>query len=181
MMQNYRSTPQILAAANSLIEKNQNRIKKELAPTLPAGSPVLCHYAASAEGEADWIAGQIRQLRMQGIPYRDITVLYRAHHITRMVEEVFLREKIPYTIYSGVQFFNRSEIKDALSYLRMIAYQDDLSFLRVVNIPKRNLGKRRMAFLQEYAEQNHCSLYYALLHNLDDAVFKGTKARSLSL
>ena len=177
MMQNYRSTPQILAAANSLIEKNQKRIKKELAPTLPAGSPVLCHYAASAEGEADWIAGQIRQLRMQGIPYRDITVLYRAHHITRMVEEVFLREKIPYTIYSGVQFFNRSEIKDALSYLRMIAYQDDLSFLRVVNIPKRNLGKRRMAFLQEYAEQNHCSLYYALLHNLDDAVFKGTKAR----
>lgn len=177
MMQNYRSTPQILSAANSLIDKNQHRIKKALEPVLPSGGPVVCHYAASAEEEANWIAGQIQALGEQGIPYRDMTVLYRAHHVTRTVEEAFLREKIPYTIYSGVQFFNRTEIKDALSYLRMIAYQDDLSFLRIANVPKRNLGKRRIAFLQEFAGQNQCSLYNALLYHLDGDLFKGTKAR----
>jgi DNA helicase-2/ATP-dependent DNA helicase PcrA len=85
-----------------------------------------------------------------------MTVLYRAHYVTRTVEEALLREKIPYTIYSGVQFFGRMEIKDALSYLRMIAYRDDLSFLRIANVPKRNLGERRMKFLREYAAQNGC-------------------------
>lgn len=93
----------------------------------------------------------MKELHEAGTPYRDMTVLYRAHYVTRAVEEVLLGEKIPYTIYSGVQFFDRMEIKDALSYLRMIAYKDDLSFRRIVNVPKRNLGKRRMAFLQEYA------------------------------
>ena len=82
-----------------------------------------------------------------------MTVLYRAHYLTRTVEEVLQREKIPYTIYSGVQFFGRAEIKDALSYLRMIACQDDLSFLRIVNQPKRNIGERRRRLLQEQAAQ----------------------------
>ena len=81
-------------------------------------------------------------------------------------------------IYSGIQFFDRKEIKDALSYLRMIAYRDDLSFQRIANVPKRNLGQRRMAFLQEYAEQNKCSLYEALKANLDNALLKGTKAHA---
>ena len=112
----------------------------------------------------------------RGTSYREITVLYRAHYITRIVEEVFLREKIPYAIYSGVQFFNRMEIKDALAYLRLIAYKDDLAFLRVVNVPKRNLGERRIKFLQEYAVKHQCSLYIALETNLDNEIFKGTKA-----
>ena len=90
-----------------------------------------------------------------------MAVLYRAHYVTRAVEGVLLREKIPYTIYSGVPFFSRMEIKDALSYLRMLAYRDDLSFRRIVNAPKRNLGKRRMAFLEEYAAQQGCPLYRA--------------------
>lgn len=176
MMENYRSTPQILAAANSLIGKNHNRIKKELLPTLPAGDPAVCHYAANAGAEAVWIAEQIQALRGKGVPSREIAVLYRAHYVTRAVEEVLLREKIPYAIYSGVQFFGRMEIKDALSYLRMIAYQDDLSFLRIANVPKRNLGQRRMKFLQEYAAQNQCSLYEALIRTVEDELFKGTKA-----
>ena len=177
MMQNYRSTPEILAAANSLIEKNQFRIKKELLPTLPAGEPVVCHFAESQEAEAKWMAEKVQALHEAGTPYRDITVLYRAHYVTRTVEDVFLQETLPYTIYSGVQFFNRMEIKDALSYLRMIAYKDDLSFLRIANTPKRNLGKRRIAFLQEYAEQQSCSLYQALRDNLEEPIFKGTKAQ----
>ncbi len=177
MMENYRSTPEILAAANSLIDKNAHRVKKALLPTLPSGSPVVCHLAGSQEAEAGWIAGQIQELHRQGVPYREMAVLYRAHYVTRAVEEVLLREKVPYVIYSGVQFFDRMEIKDALSYLRMIAYQDDLSFRRVVNTPKRNLGKRRMAFLQEAAEAQGCSLYQALEDHVDGPLFQGTKAK----
>lgn len=176
MMQNYRSTPQIVSVVNDLIDKNKFRIKKNLMPTIADGMNVICHHADTSEREAMWIAEQIQALHGEGTSYREITVLYRAHYITRIVEEVFLREKIPYAIYSGVQFFNRMEIKDALAYLRLIAYKDDLAFLRVVNVPKRNLGERRIKFLQEYAVKHQCSLYIALETNLDNEIFKGTKA-----
>ena len=176
MMQNYRSTPQIVSVVNDLIDKNKFRIKKNLMPTIADGRKVICHHADTSEREAIWIAEQIQALHGEGISYREITVLYRAHYITRIVEEVFLREKIPYAIYSGVQFFNRMEIKDALAYLRLIAYKDDLAFLRVVNVPKRNFGERRIKFLQEYAVKHQCSLYIALETNLDNEIFKGTKA-----
>ena len=176
MMQNYRSTPQIIAAANSLIRKNRTRIPKDLLPVLPDGESVLCHHAKNAETEAEWISFQIRELHDSGAAYRDMAVLYRAHYVTRTLEEVFRRRKIPYTIYSGVQFFSRAEIKDALSYLRLIAYKDDLSFRRVANTPKRNLGERRMRFLQEYAARENCSLYEGLRRNLEDELFRGTKA-----
>ncbi len=179
MMQNYRSTPEIIAAANSLIQTNRDRIAKELLPTLSSGSAVICHFADNAQQEASWIASQILQLHEGGTAFRDITILYRAHYVTRSVEEGLLQNKVPYTIYSGVQFFDRIEIKDALSYLRLIAYHDDLSFRRVANVPKRNLGKRRMQFLEDYAEQNHCSLYEALSHTLEHAIFKGTQAEQL--
>ena len=180
MMENYRSTPEILAAANSLIEKNRERMEKDLIPTLPSGPPVWCHYADTQEEEAKWMAGEIKRLHEDGVPYQDITVLYRAHYVTRAVETVFLSEKLPYTLYSGTQFFNRAEVKDSLSYLRMIAYQDDLDFLRISHRPKRNLGKRRIAFLQEYAAREGCSLWQALLENLEESLLKGTKARQFA-
>lgn len=176
MMENYRSTPEILRAANSLISKNLLRMKKNLIPTLPSGGSVLCCHGENQEKEALWMAEQIKILKEKGVPYKDITILYRAHYLTRSIEQIFLKEEIPYTIYSGVQFFGRMEIKDALSYLRMIAYRDDLSFLRIANVPKRNLGERRMKFIQEYAGENSCSLYEALCRNLDQDIFKGTKA-----
>ena len=178
MMENYRSTPQILDAANSLIGKNTIRIKKDLIPTLPGGFVPVCHHAKTTAEEAQWIAEKIEDLHTQKqIPYRDITVLYRAHHVTRSVEEAFLKKEIPYTIYSGVQFFGRMEIKDALCYLRMIAYKDDLSFARVVNRPRRNMGERRMTFLREMAEAAKLSLYEALRRYIDNDIFKGTKAK----
>ena len=176
MMENYRSTPQILAAANSLIAKNTKRIPKELLPMLSDGGPVVCHFADRQDAEAKWISEEIKRLHEAGMPYSEITLLYRAHYVTRAIEQVFLQEKIPYTIYSGVQFYDRMEIKDALCYLRMIVYKDDLSFRRIVNAPKRNMGKRRMEFLQDYAEQHSCTLYQALQATLEDPVFKGTKA-----
>ena len=176
MMENYRSTQPILAAANSLIEKNKFRLQKRLLPLRSGGPPVVCHFADTQEAEAKWICNEIRRLQAEGADYGDITLLYRAHYVTRTIEQVFLQEKIPYTIYSGVQFFDRMEVKDSLSYLRMIAYKDDLSFRRIVNAPKRNMGKRRLAFLEEYAAEHGCTLYQALTETLDDPIFKGTRA-----
>ena len=176
MMENYRSTHQILNVANSLIDKNKNRIKKDLIPTLEQGQSTLCYTGNNAIDESMWIAGQIKELHEKGIPYKDICILYRAHYVTRTIEECFLKEKLPYTIYSGVQFFGRMEIKDALSYLRMIAYKDDLSFLRVCNIPKRNLGQRRVAYIKELSEKENTSLYQTLCNHIEDSIFKGTKA-----
>lgn len=178
MLKNYRSTPQILAAANSLIAQNKHRIEKELIPVLPDGKkPVFC-FAGNSEEEAKWIVSKIKELHDSGVDYRDITILYRAHYVTRPIEEALLTEKLPYHIYSGVPFFGRAEIKDALSYLRMIVSQDDLSFRRVINTPKRNMGRRRMAYLEEYAEKNGCTLYTALKQTVDDDIFRGTKARA---
>lgn len=177
MMTNYRSTPQILAAANSLIGKNKNRIKKDLEPTLPDGSPVVYYHARTTEAGARWVAAEIKALAAQGVKLGDIALLYRAHYVSRKLEEVLLKEDLPYRIYSGVQFFGRMEIKDALSYLRLVLYKDDLSFRRIANQPKRNIGQRRMRFLEEYAAEHAISLYSALERTIDDEVFKGTRAR----
>jgi Superfamily I DNA and RNA helicases len=177
MMRNYRSTPQILAVANSLIGNNKGRIKKELITELPDGAAVIYHHAKTAEEEARWIVQKIRELTDMGGKLSDVTILYRAHYLTRMIEEVFLKEEIPYMIYSGVQFFARMEIKDILSYLRLIVYQDDLSFLRIANVPKRNIGEQRMKFLQNYAQQNKCSLYSALEKSIGNEIFNNTKAK----
>lgn len=177
MLKNYRSTPQILAASNSLIEKNRRRIKKDLISECPDGRKPMLYFAKHTEDEAAWMVSQIKELHETGVNYRHMAVLYRAHYVTRPVEEALLKEKIPYHIYSGVPFFGRAEIKDALSYLRMIVSQDDLSFRRIVNLPKRNIGRRRMAFLEEYAAQNSCTLYHALKQTLDDDIFRGTKAQ----
>lgn len=177
MMENYRSTPQILAVANSLIDKNKFRMKKELIPTLNKGSCVICHSADNAQKEAQWISDEILKLKEMGVCAKDISILYRAHYVTRAIEETFIKREIPYTIYSGVQFFSRMEIKDALCYLRMIAYQDDLSFLRTVNSPKRNIGERRIKFIKEYANENNCSFFQALCDTIEDTIYKGTKAK----
>lgn len=177
MMENYRSTPQILRVANALIRKNRQRIEKEMIPMLPDGVPVVCHLAEDSTKEAEWMVKNIETLHQMGVAYNEMTVMYRAHYVTRTIEEVLLRSKIPYTIYSGVQFFGRMEIKDALCYLRMIVYKDDLSFRRIANVPKRNLGVRRMKFLEEYTEQHGGTLYDALVKNLEHEIFRGTKAR----
>lgn len=105
----------ILALANSLIAHNQNRMKKELVPTLPAGERVRCHFAASPEAEAQAIVNEIRALEERGVRLGDITILYRAHYVTRAMEEGLLKAQVPYTLYSGVQFYARKEVKDALS------------------------------------------------------------------
>ena len=176
MMENYRSTSQIIAVANSLIEKNKTRIKKDLLPKKEDGEKPLFYHATLQAAEASWIAKKIESLSKEGVSLGDIAVLYRAHYITRNIEEALLKEKIPYRIYSGIQFFERAEIKDTLSYLRMLVYRDDLSFRRVVNVPKRNIGQRRLQYLEEAAVKEQCSLYTALQRHLEDEIFRGTGA-----
>ena len=151
-------------------------MKKELIPVLPKGEQVICHLADTAQQESSWIAGQIADLCSRGIAHRDIAILYRAHYVTRPVEEELIRQKIPYVVYSGVQFFGRAEIKDALCYLRMLVYRDDLSFRRIVNQPRRNIGVRRMHFLEQWAQAHGCTLYEALQDTVDQDIFKGTGA-----
>lgn len=177
ILENYRSVPQVLDVANSLIAKNKERIPKDLVAVRKDHGPTVWRHAKSSAEEAQWIAQGVQSLHKAGVPYRAIAVLYRAHYASRSIEEAFLKARIPHTIYSGVPFFGRKEVKDALSYLRMIAYQDDLSFARVVNVPKRNMGKRRMTFLREEAENRDCSLYEALQLTIENEIFKGTKAK----
>ena len=177
MNRNYRSTPQILAVANSLIAKNRNRMEKNLAAQRPGGAPVVAHLAPSPEKEARWIADCIEKSRAsEGAALRDWAVLYRAHYVTRPLEEELVRRSIPYVIYSGVPFFARREVKDALAYLRLAVWRDDLSFARVANVPRRNLGEKRMAFLREKAEAEGRPLFETLKRHLEDPVFKGTGA-----
>ena len=177
MPKNYRSTPEILHAANSLIANNEQRIKKDLVPVKEHGPMVRCHEARTEAEEAQWVCEQIKALSKQGIEYRDIAILYRAHYITRSIEDVFIKEELPYTIYSGIQFYARKEIKDTLSYLRMIVFKDDLSFIRTVNTPKRNIGERRMKFLKNYAGENNITLYDTLKLHLEDELFRTTQAK----
>ena len=179
MTENYRSTPEVLGVANSLIEKNKQRIPKRLEAQRDVHGPTVWHHAKSPEEEAAWIAEGAQKLHEAGVEYRDMAVLYRAHYASRAVEEALMQAKVPYTLYSGVPFFGRREVKDALSYLRFVAYQDDLSFARVANVPKRNMGQRRMAFLREWADGHECTLYEALEQTIDDEIFKRTKAKQL--
>lgn len=173
---NYRSTPDILNAANSLIKKNTKRIPNEIVATRDANVLTVYNHSKTTKNEADWIGKQIKKLVESGIKYSEIAILYRAHFVSRSLEEVFLKEKIPYVLYSGIEFYKRKEIKDILSYMRMIIYADDLSFQRIVNEPKRNIGRKRMAFLVEYSETHNCSLYTALKDNLEVELIARTDA-----
>ncbi len=178
MDKNYRSTPNIINASNSLITKNKKRLDKKLVAMNQVEIPVIYHHARTTGEEAAWIAEQITTIVESGRKLCDIAILYRSHFISRSFEEVFIKQKIQYTIYSGIEFYKRKEIKDVLCYLRMAAYGDDISFARIVNLPKRNIGEKRMAFLKDYAEQNNCTLYQALQQNQEEELFAKTKAKA---
>lgn len=173
---NYRSTPDILAVSNSLIEKNRKRLPHRLEAAHAAGKmPVYVHSKTTGD-EAKWMTSEIQRLVESGAKYSDMAVLYRSHFVSRSIEESFIRTKIPYTLYSGIEFYKRKEIKDVLAYMRMLVYSDDLSFRRVINEPKRNFGKKRMSLLKAYAESHRCSLYNGLQDLLDDSSIKSTGA-----
>lgn len=177
MDKNYRSTPNILNASNSLIKKNQKRIEKELKPVKKEAIPVIYNHAKTVTDEAKWIVKQIRALQESGKSLSDIAILFRSNFVSRSFEEAFVREEIPYILYSGLEFYKRKEIKDILSYLRMIVFEDDLSFLRTVNEPKRNIGEKRIELIRNHAEEHGCTLYNSLKENMQEDLLVKSKAK----
>lgn len=174
---NYRSSPQILAASNALIARNRDRLEKQLHAVRKDGRKPLYFHAKTGQLEADWITAQMRAMHDGGVSYSDMGVLYRAHHVSRAVEESLIRNKIPYVLYSGVEFYKRKEIKDVLCYLRMISSGDDISFLRTVNEPRRGVGRTRIGALKSHAQLHGCSLFEALMELLDTELFRRSRAR----
>lgn len=124
MDKNYRSSPEILSASNSLIRKNKNRMDKELKPIKSSKVQVLYNHSKTSKKESEWIVKQIKLLLDLGKSLKDIVILYRAHYLSRSVEEAFIKEDIKYTMYSGIEFYKRKKIKDVLCYLRMIIWQN---------------------------------------------------------
>jgi DNA helicase-2/ATP-dependent DNA helicase PcrA len=171
---NYRSTPEILNASNDLIAKNQNRIEKSLSAENPSGDMAEHFHGKNDADEIKYIAGKIHAHIKAGGKYKDIAVLYRSAYVSRFVEQGFLKHNIPYTVYGGVGFYERKEIKDVLSYLRLVAHGDDLSFLRVVNVPRRRMGKNKVAFLRGNAGSQN--LYETLKDNITHPQLKDSGA-----
>ncbi|MBQ7755325.1 MAG: UvrD-helicase domain-containing protein [Clostridia bacterium] len=176
LTENYRSTPQILAAANALIEKNQQRVERQLHAVNGPGPVPPYYHAKDVGAEAKFVVARLKELKAAGNDWRDMAILYRAHYVSRSLEDALLHAKIPYAVYGGMEFYGRKEIKDAICYLRMLAVGDDLAFARVVNEPRRGVGKKRMAFLRSYAQAKGCTLYGALLDNLDHPMIQSSDA-----
>lgn len=164
--QNYRSTPNILDVANSIISHNEMRIKKDLFTENVSDKIVLHYHGKSEQEEGNWIAAQIENIVKSGAKYSDFAILYRAQWISRFVEEALLRKQIPYTIWGGVRFFERKEIKDALAYLRLLVYKDDLSFRRIIKVPSRKFGKGSLDKLTKMADEDNTNLFTALQNHI---------------
>lgn len=162
--QNYRSTKRILQAANEVIKNNYNRKPKKLWTENPEGKKIVYFRAENEQAEAQFVAGKIKELVESGKRrLSDFAILYRTNAQSRVVEEVLMKSNIDYTIVGGIKFYDRKEIKDILAYLRLIANpDDDISLLRVINVPKRGIGSTSMDKIARYAQENDLSLFQAL-------------------
>ena len=161
MNQNYRSTPEILDIANIIIEKNKLRVKKDLFTENKNGEKVWFRHFLNSRNEADWIAASIAGALKIYKP-KDIAVLYRTHYLSRQVEEGLIIRQIPYVIHSGTNFYERSEIKDILAYLRLLINpHDDIALERVINVPRRNMGDAKVNAVKSLAKETGKSLWSA--------------------
>ena len=162
--QNYRSTKTILQAANHVIENNVNRKVKKLWTENEEGQAITYYRAQSEQDEGRYVLSQIQSLLRDGYHYDDFAILYRTNAQSRVMEENLLKSNIPFRLVGGQRFFERLEIKDLLAYLRLIVNsQDDLSFRRIVNSPKRGIGATSLAKLSDFAEVYQFSLLEASL------------------
>jgi DNA helicase II / ATP-dependent DNA helicase PcrA len=162
--QNYRSTKRILQAANEVIEHNVNRKPKKLWTENPEGQKIVYYEAMNESDEAQFVAGKIKEYVDSGKRrYSDFAILYRTNAQSRVMEEVLLKSNIPYQIVGGLKFYDRKEIKDVLAYLRVIANpNDDISLLRIINVPKRGIGVSSIDKIVSYASENGLSVFEAL-------------------
>lgn len=169
--QNYRSTKIILDAANAVIENNEGRPKKNLWTDKTEGAKIQHFTAQSEHEEAAFIGDTIAKKHdIHGVPYGDMAILYRTNAQSRVLEEALIKRALPYMMVGGTKFYDRKEIKDVLAYLRVLYNPfDDLSLLRIINVPKRSIGATTVAKLQDYARANGTSLFMTLtqLHLVD--------------
>lgn len=169
--QNYRSTKIILDAANAVIDNNEGRPEKNLWTDKIEGAKIQHFTAQSEHEEAAFIGDTIAKKHdIHDVPYGDMAILYRTNAQSRVLEEALIKRALPYTMVGGTKFYDRKEIKDVLAYLRVLYNPfDDLSLLRIINVPKRSIGATTVAKLQEYARANGTSLFMTLtqLHLID--------------
>ena len=162
--QNYRSTKNILNAANDVISNNKIRKEKNLWTTQDSGDKIKYYTARNERDEAQYIVAEVHKLiSNKNFDYKDVAVLYRTNSQSRSLEDVLIKSNIPYNIIGGHKFYDRKEIKDIIAYLTLIANsKDDLSFIRVINEPKRGIGTGTINKLQQYANENNISLLESL-------------------
>jgi DNA helicase-2/ATP-dependent DNA helicase PcrA len=166
--ENYRSTPNVLDVANSVIANNKMRVPKELFTRKAEGKAVIHFHGKSESEEMRWVARQISSLLAAGASPHDFAILYRSSYQSRPIEQELIRSHILYTVWGGTRFFERREIKDALSYLRLVNNPaDDISFMRVLNRPSRKLGKAFVDKLKSLSSTTGGSLYETLRDNLN--------------
>jgi DNA helicase-2/ATP-dependent DNA helicase PcrA len=160
--QNYRSTGNILKAANTLISNNTGRLGKNLWTSGGDGERIKMYAAFNERDEAEFVMNRIREWMNHGGVRRDVAILYRSNAQSRAFEEAFMSARIPYKVYGGLRFFERAEIKDALAYLRLVSSRaDDASFERVVNLPTRGIGAKSLDVVRDQAKAGGTSLWAA--------------------
>ncbi|MDR1008909.1 MAG: UvrD-helicase domain-containing protein [Rickettsiales bacterium] len=181
---NYRSTPHILRAASHLIAHNRDRLGKELRPCEnladdPDSCKVFVRGVWNGEEEAHQIVDEIEYRQRKGVPLAEMAVLVRAGYQTRLFEERFIRAGIPYRIIGGLRFYERQEIKDIIAYLRLLLYpQDNLSFERIINVPRRGMGDKAISELNSLARVGRISMLDALKKAISTGLFKGKTAEA---
>ena len=175
LTRNYRSTSKILQCANTLIEKNKYRLKKDLYTINDEGADVLYYHEKNEHKEAERIVSIIKTLKNAGYNYSDFAVLYRSGFLSWPIEKKLNEEAIPYEIFGGVKFYRRMEIQDIIAYLRLICFDDDIAFKRIVNKPRRRFGKAKMQKLITIRQEDE-SLFDTLRKNLDDETIKKSEA-----
>ena len=161
--ENFRSTANILVVADSLIAFNQNRKEKKLVATLPVGEDVLITEFEDENYEAQGVAQQIKELTDKGASLNSMAVFYRVNAMSRVLEEAFIRNKIPYEVVRGVEFYRRKEIRDLLAYLKILVNpNDEIALLRIINTPARGIGKTTTNRVHDYAVRNNIGFFEAL-------------------
>lgn len=179
--QNYRSTANILNAANHLISNNNNRLGKELWTDDKAGEKISIYTAFNEIDEARFIAGRIKQWRDDGGKLDEVAILYRSNAQSRLMEEALLQSQLPYRIYGGQRFFERQEIKDALAYLRILNNRDDdAAFERIINTPTRGIGNQTVALVRDAAKSLQVTLWQACKQMLSTQQLKGRSAKTIT-
>jgi len=172
LSENFRSTPEIIAVANSLIAANQHRLMKKMFTHNPAGVKPVYNHLKTEGAEALWTADTIGAAVQEGRHYADHAVLVRASSQTRALEEAFIRKKVPYKILNGAQFYSSEEIKTVLAYLRMIYSMNDLDFAWTVQRPRKGFGKKSIALLKQYAGQKGVTLMEALGMQIEERIMQ---------